>query len=580
MSLTLSRKPPVLMLHRYGRGLALLAGLLLFAGTVQAQQGRQAPPADITYRAPDGALVEGARCAVPHPDQAEMDAVAATLASFRAVGPSPEAVTTIPVAFHVVRSGTSVSQGNVTQQMIDDQIAVLNAAYAGTNFQFTLQSVDRTTNSSWFTGCYSSGTESAMKQALAVSPATTLNVYTCQPSGGILGWAYFPNSYPESSYWHGTVLLHSTLPGGSASPYNEGDTGTHEVGHYLGLYHTFQGGCNGQGDYVSDTPAERSAAYGCPIGRDSCRNKPGDDPIHNFMDYTDDYCMYEFTPGQSDRMDAMVAAYKPSLLGAGGGNTPPTAAFSSNCSGLNCSFTDGSNDPDGSIVSWSWTFGDGGTSSAQNPSHSYGADGTYTVSLTVTDHEGASDATSQSVTVSGGGTGGDIVLDVSPRTAGPWSIADLSWSPADGGAVEVFRNGTSIGTTADDGVESDRIGKNASGSFTYQVCETDSGDCSNEASVSFLVGATAEARTIAEVTATPNPFARETAITYTLAAGGDAALAVFDLLGRRVAVLTEGAHEAGTHRAVFDGSALPSGVYVYRLQVGDTVQTGRLMLAR
>jgi hypothetical protein len=260
------------------------------------------------------ALDTGGKCGARFVPQSEIDEVDAFVAQrAAALQFSPNATRTIPVHFHVITSG---GQGDVPNSMLDAQITVLNNSYSGktggaaTAFAFTRASVERTANNSWYTVTPGSTAETQMKNALRLGGAGDLNIYLANIGGGLLGWATFPQDYTRSPKMDGVVILTQSLPGGNAAPYNEGDTGTHEVGHWVGLYHTFQGGCSGKGDQVSDTPAEKSATFGCPAKQDSCPRSAGLDPVQNFMDYTDDNCMFAFSAGQATRAAGMVSSYR------------------------------------------------------------------------------------------------------------------------------------------------------------------------------------------------------------------------------------------------------------------------------
>jgi hypothetical protein len=219
---------------------------------------------------------------------------------------------TVPTWFHVITDGTT---GAVSDDTIGAQLQAQNKGFAGsfgganTGFRFQLAGVDRTDNAEWFNAAPGSKAERDMKKALRVGGAGTLNVYTTS-GGGFLGWAYFPSTYKTRPYLDGIVMDHRSMPGGPyGSQFSLGFTLTHESGHWLGLYHTFQGGCNAKGDHVDDTPFERTPTSGCPEGKDTCK-EPGLDPIHNYMDYSYDSCYTQFTPGQTARMQDQYTFFR------------------------------------------------------------------------------------------------------------------------------------------------------------------------------------------------------------------------------------------------------------------------------
>ena len=302
-------------MHKFHIVAAVAFGCVVIAGDAPYTRVQSPVSATIAART---------RCGAKQPDALQQDLIEAQLAAFEqrtggALRDADESVV-VPVHFHVITTGSG--DGDVSDRLAA-QMDVLNAAFAPAGFAFTLASQEVVRNESWFFAAAGSPEEIEMKAKLRVGGPEALNIYTT--NGDIyLGWATFPHDAKHFLEYDGVVLYFLTLPGtGFEFPvdpasepdgvitYDQGDTGTHEIGHWLGLYHTFESGCARNGDRIKDTPAEAEPQFYC-AQRDSCSGKkyPGLDPITNVMDYVDDVCMVEFTSDQDRRMGKQWKAYR------------------------------------------------------------------------------------------------------------------------------------------------------------------------------------------------------------------------------------------------------------------------------
>lgn len=359
----------------------------------------------------------------------------------------------IPVVVHVLHNGDAVgSNENISLAQINSQITVLNADFSATNadyantpaafntvkgnldIQFCLAQTDP--NGQPTTGInrvntgvasYTTGTIEAAKPATQWDPTKYFNIWVCNLGGGILGYAQFPNSGAANT--DGVVITYWAFgsTGTVSAPYNKGRTTTHEIGHCLGLYHIWGDdgtACTGS-DQVADTPNQADENYGCPnfATNISCGN--AGDMAMNYMDYTDDQCMYMFTNGQKARVDAVLASAprRASLLTSTVCNTAAiTANFTASSTVINetqsVTFTDASSSP-ATLNSWLWTF-TGGSPASSNvqtpPAITYNTAGTYTVTLTVGDNAAGNDTETKTayITVNAAGT---VICD---STAAGW----------------------------------------------------------------------------------------------------------------------------------------------------------------
>ena len=273
------------------------------------------------------------------------------------------AAVSIPVVVNVVyKTGAQ----NVSDAQIQSQIDVLNDDFRRTNsdadntwsqaadtqIEFCLASVDPNGNPT--SGIRRKSTNKPSWQAndgmkgnqglTPWDPSSYLNIWVCNLSGGLLGYAQFPGG-PSAT--DGVVVDYAYFGtiGTATAPFDLGRTCTHEVGHYLNLRHIWgDGGCSVD-DFVSDTPVSDGPNYGCALGHVSCGTV---DMVQNYMDYTNDNCMNLFSDGQASRMAALFepggARYSLTQSSACGASPSPTCndgiqngdETGVDCGGANC----------------------------------------------------------------------------------------------------------------------------------------------------------------------------------------------------------------------------------------------------
>ncbi|KAI8847985.1 hypothetical protein BC829DRAFT_433572 [Chytridium lagenaria] len=243
-------------------------------------------------------------CGSPGFDHVHGPAIEAEISTFLessafTEGIATQNVRTINVYYHVISKADGT--GSVSDDALYQQVDVLNNDY-GSSFNFVVADIDRTTSDEWFDKASPSTTfQTSMKSSLRRGGAADLNVYTVGfTSSNLLGYATFPSSYPKNPTDDGIVLLYSSLPGGSTKNYNLGRNTYPRNGVAALEKETL---------LLIPLPSQ-SSSVGCPVGRDSCPDQEGLDPITNFMDYSYDSCLTGFTAGQFRRMFAQTSMHR------------------------------------------------------------------------------------------------------------------------------------------------------------------------------------------------------------------------------------------------------------------------------
>ncbi|KAL0949880.1 hypothetical protein HGRIS_009913 [Hohenbuehelia grisea] len=227
----------------------------------------------------------------------------------------PDAGSKVKVYWSVIYNNNSPDGGNIDDASIHHQIKVLNNDFAPVGLSFELVDIKRTYNPSWFNLNYGDyNTERAMKRTIDINNPAVLKIFS-NVSPSRVSWAFLPDLSTPPADLDGVVLHLGSL----ASQNNPGHTLTHEVGHWSGLYHTFNRGCESgpeAGDKVADTAPHKQGNWQCDQPVYSCGfSQP--DPTDNYMNYVYDRCRNRFTPGQIERMRRQLKIFRGITLGQG-----------------------------------------------------------------------------------------------------------------------------------------------------------------------------------------------------------------------------------------------------------------------
>ena len=325
-------------MSRFRGAAVLLSGLALIGLPVVTAQSASAAPTGAIGAVPcvHGTAARETPGWREHGDtttvtQADLDALPAAASSeeAREKGIAPRDPTPrlqsrvdIPTYVHVIKGTHQGERTPIGPKRVRKMISVLNNGMRGnqnqlsasTRYHFSLKKISYTKRDGWYHAYFNGPRDKRMKRALHRGNARTLNLYVNGggPSGAqpALGWSRFPWQYASAPRLDSVSVNVASLYGGRATGYNLDDTVIHETGHWLGLFHTFQGGCGSQGDLVSDTAREAEPSYYCETSRDTCTKSLGLDPVRNFMDYSEDACMNLLTRGQVSRMDAAFVKWR------------------------------------------------------------------------------------------------------------------------------------------------------------------------------------------------------------------------------------------------------------------------------